>query len=272
MTIFEEKAILDKARTLQTSAGIKEFPLRLKPITDYLERECGIQFWRFSELAEEYGVPIETVGHMAGSDEAALVYCGQDKPIYIYYRDTGIPRVRIRWNLGHEIAHYVCGHHLIRFRALLAGLGLSKANEQRIEAEANTFIREMHAPLELVLLFMGNYKIYDRLGAFAVLRGIFQMSVPASYYYANRIFDRPVRELSNAENLRQYLDFYHEFTTTFDKAAFAAVQRRYEPEYDMFEKHLTRRALPDYRLPYQESISAIVSRVLPRNAEDSGLA
>lgn len=272
MTIFEEKAILDKARALQASAGTKRFPLRLKPITDYLEKEHGVQFWKFSELAEEYGISTETVGHMAGSDEAALVYCGPDKPIYIYYRDTGIPRVRIRWNLGHEIAHYMCGHHLIRFRALQAGLKLSKATEQRIEAEANTFIREMHAPLELVLLFMGSYKIYDRLGAFAVLRGIFQMSVPASYYYANRIFDRPIRELSNAENLWKYLSFYHEFTMTFNKAAFTAVQRRYEPEYDMFERHLARRALPDYRLPYQESISAIVSRVLPQNTETYGSA
>ena len=272
MRIFEEKAILDKARALQASTGIKEFPLRLKPITDYLENEHGIQFWRFSELAEEYGIPVETVGHMAGSDEAALVYCGPDKPVYIYYRDTGIPRVRIRWNLGHEIAHYICGHHLLRYRALVAGLKLSKAAEQRIEAEANTFIREMHAPLELVLLFMGNYKIYDRLGAFAVLRGIFQMSVPASYYYANRLFNRPVRELSDPENLRQYLDFFNDFTMTFNKAAFAAVQRRYEPEYDMFEKHLSRRTLPDYRLPYQESISTIVDRVLPRNMEDAGSA
>ena len=267
MTISDEKLILEKAQSLLVSTNTKKFPLQIKPITDHLYRNCGVQFWRFSTLAKAMGVSVETIGFKVGSNEAALVYQGPDKPVYIYYRDVGIPRVRIRWNLGHEIAHYMCDHHLVRFRAQMAGLKISKATEQLIEAEANTFIREMHAPLE-----MGHYKIYDKLGAFAVLRGIFQMSVPASYYYANRLFNRPVRELSDPENLRQYLDFFNDFTMTFNKAAFAAVQRRYEPEYDMFEKHLSRRTLPDYRLPYQESISTIVDRVLPRNMEDAGSA
>jgi len=272
MTISDEKMILEKAHNLLAAAGVKSFPLRMKPIIAYLQTGNELQVVKYTTMAKLMNVPVETIGFKVGSDEAALVYTGPDKPTTIYYKDVWIPKVRIRWNLGHEVAHFCCGHHLIEYRVKCSGLEMSKATAAHIEAEANTFSRAMHAPLELVLLFMGYYKIYDRLGVFAILRGIFQMSVPASYYYANRIFNRPVRGLFDIEHLRQYLDFYHDFTATFNRAAFAAVQRRYEPEYDMFEKHLNRRVLPDYRLPYQESISAIVGRVLPRSDDNAGLA
>lgn len=272
MTISDEKIIKEKAYTLLVSAGVRSFPLRMKPVIDFLQAGNNISFIKYSTLARLMGAPVETVGFKVGSNEAALVYCGPDKPASICYRDVNIPKARIRWNLGHEVAHFVCGHHLIRYRAKCAGLKISEYTAAKIETEANVFSREMHAPLELVLLFMGNYKVFDRPGAFAILRGIFQMSVPASYYYAKRIFSKPIRELARTENAMPFTAFYHEFTSTFNRSAFEAVLRRYEPEYDMFETHLRRSALPDYRLPYQESISAIVSRVLPRNAEEVGPA
>lgn len=265
MTISDERMILDKARKLLNASGIKTFPLRIKPVIDCLQAENDIQIVKYTTMAKVMNVPVETVGFKVGSDEAALVYNGPDKPACIYYKDVYIPKARIRWNVGHEVAHYICGHHLAQYRVKEAGLEMSKSASARIEAEANLLTRAMHAPLELVIAFMGFYKIYYKAGVFTILRSIFQMSVPAAYYYTDQIFTRNIRQLADPANVMPYEDFYYNFTGTFNRDAFEGLLRRYEPEYSMFATDLLRRSRSDYRVPYHEDISTIIDRVLPRH-------
>ena len=264
MTISDEQMILKKAHSLLTASGITKFPLRVKPIIDHLQAENDIQILKYTTMAKTMNVPVETVGFMVGSDEAALVYNGPGKPACIYYKDVYIPKERIRWNLGHEIAHYVCGHHLAQYRVKEAGLEMSKTAAARIEAEANFLTRAMHAPLELVLAFMWFYDIYHKAGVFTILRSIFRMSVPAAYYYTDQIFNRNIRQLVTPANELPFEGFFLEFTGTFNRDAFDCLLRSYEPEYSMFATDLLRRTQRDYRVPYQEDISTILERVLPR--------
>ena len=231
------------------------------------EPKNNIQIIKYTTIANSMNIPVETVGCMIGSDEAALVYTGPERPAYIYYKDIRIPKARIRWNLGHEVAHFCCGHHLIEHRVKCSGLKMSKLDAVRIEAEANAFIRAMHAPLELVIAFMGHYNIYYKVGIFTILRSIFQMSIPAAYYYADQILSRRITQLVIPDNATPYEDFYRNFISQFGQDVFYALLRRYESEYSMFATDQYRQTQPGYRIPYSESISAIVGRVLPKQNE-----
>lgn len=263
MTISDERTILEKAHRLLIDSGIKTFPLKIKPVITHLQSENDIHVLKYSTVANGMNVPDAAAGMMVGSDEAALVYNGPEEPACIYYKDKGIPKERIRWNLGHEVAHFCCGHHLIQYRLKQEGLEMSQTAAARIEAEANTFTRAMHAPLELVIAFMRFYGLYDKAGVFSILRCIFRMSVPAAYYYTGQIFTKRTPLLVNPENATCYNDFYREITGTYDRRAFASVVYRYQREYDMFKTDQDRRESPFYRTPYAETLTQIMDRIMP---------
>jgi len=189
-----------------------------------------------------------------------MLVCGNSQIQWIL-RNTDIPKERIRWNLGHEVAHFCCGHHLIRYRLKQEGLEMSKTAEARIEAEANLFIRTMHAPLELVFAFMEFYNLFDRVGVYTIVRVIFRLSVPASYYYTAQIFNRDTRPLVKQERTVFYEEFFNRFTSLYEPQTFLLLVYRYQREFDMFKTDLDRRASVNYRTPYQEAAAVIAERL-----------
>ncbi len=271
MTISDERMILDKAHKLLKDSGIKAFPFKIKPVITYLQKENDLQVVKYSTVADGMDITLKTVGSMVGSDEATLVYHGPDSPTFIYYKDTDIPKERIRWNLCHEVAHFCCGHHLIQYRLKQEGLEMSKTAAARIEAEANTFTRNMHAPLELVFAFMEYYNLYDTVGVFSILRCIFRLSIEAAYYYTGQIFDRRTQQLVIQGGITDYDEFLKEFTGMFDRYNFGPIVYRYQQEYDSFKRHLDRRTTLSYRKPYQESFASIVERVAQQEIESLNL-
>ena len=263
MTISDERKILEKAHRLLIASGVKSFPLKMKPVITYLQTGNDIHVLKYSTAANGMNIPAAATGTMVGSDEAALVYQGPDKPACIYYKSAGIPKERIRWNLGHEVAHFCCGHHLVQYHLKQEGLEMSPAAAARFEAEANAFVRAMHAPLELVIAFMRFYGLCDKVGVFSILRCIFRLSVPAAYYYTGQILSKRTRQLIMPENVTCFDEFYREITGTYDQRAFGSVVYRYQREYDMFKTDQDRRESPFYRTPYAETMTQIMDRVIP---------
>jgi len=89
----------------------------------------------------------EVIDHF-GSDEGCTIYKSNKKRFIIFYNDlTDYSKCieRRRWTLAHELGHVLLSHHAITNKTKIFRCGLSDAEYEWMEAEANNFASHLLA-------------------------------------------------------------------------------------------------------------------------------
>lgn len=265
MMISDKQRIIKETHLLTVASGVNFFPLKMSLIMNYLQSHHGIVFIKYSVFAKKQGCSIYQVAEHYNSNESALRYYPEDNAVRIIYNDQQ-NKARVQWSLGHEIAHFRLGHHLIQNEAACQGLDLSKMDKEKIEAEANFFAKVLLAPLDIVLFFMAKYQAFDGPRIYTILRTIFRLSQAASYYYVAFLENnhRTLHTLVNTDISDYFGPFCRRIVEQYNSAAFNVWLRRYEDEYYLTRSRENTKVSGMFYPRYAESTGEIISRILPQ--------
>ena len=140
----------------------------------------GVYFPTFNQYAELNGISVGLVPIRLHTDHACLQYDKSSGDAYIYYNKK-MPKSTKRWDISHEIGHYILGH----YDSIDANSGyFSEQDTQRLEEEANYTAKQILAPDSLVIAVMANLNKFDHGFLYMVYRTLFKLSKQSSIYCA----------------------------------------------------------------------------------------
>lgn len=136
--------VMVRANTLFAREKITSFPV--DPFQIIKNNKWGLM--TYSELAKEYGVTVKDIETAFQSEDGYTIFDGDNYTIA--YNDTIRVYGRIRFTLMHEIGH-IYMNHLIDFdETVLTRSSLTEKKYKVLENEANSFARNILAPVMLV--------------------------------------------------------------------------------------------------------------------------
>ncbi len=150
---------MNQANILLIKEKISEFPI--DPFQIIKNNKWGLV--TYSELALEQGVLIEDIIAAFQSEDGYTIYDGENYTIA--YNDTIQVYGRIRFTLMHEIGHIYL-NHLVEFdETILMRSTLTESKYKVLENEANSFARNVLAPV-MVVKDLGINSINDLVSYF----------------------------------------------------------------------------------------------------------
>lgn len=171
------------ARKFLKSSYVAMFPLDFKYFRKLYNKthQTQLAIKSFSWYMAKYKVDYEYMIKYAQSEDGCCHYIKEEEKAIIIYNDFTKNSGRIRWTIAHEFGHLLLGH-LNDDNALISRNNLSKIQYNVYELEANTFARELLAPMSLV------YYIYDCFGNNADIGSIFGLSHEAAQNILKKMF------------------------------------------------------------------------------------
>lgn len=172
------------ARKFLKDSKVEGFPLDLDFFRKIYNKTHNIRLRikSFSWYMKKYGFSYSGMVEFINSEDGCCFYFKEEEKAIIIYNDFLNNAGRIRWTIAHEFGHLILGH-INNDRAIITRNRLSEEEYSAYELEANTFARELLAPMSLV------YYIYDCLGDKISIDSIFGISHEAAQNILNRMLE-----------------------------------------------------------------------------------
>lgn len=172
------------ARKILKDSKVKGFPLDLDFFRKVYNKthNTRLRIKSFSWYMKKYNLSYSGMIEFINSEDGCCFYSKEEEKAIIIYNDFLNNAGRIRWTIAHEFGHLILGH-INNDRAIITRNKLSEKEYSAYELEANTFARELLAPMSLV------YYIYNCLGDKLSIDSIFGISHEAAQNILNRMLE-----------------------------------------------------------------------------------